>query len=1530
MIRSSSLFRVLKSLALACVAAVTLPVLAQAPPAAQTNATSQVTLASGLGSAAGLAIDPQGNVYSTDGVNNTLSQLVGANGAANVVLTGLSSPGQVAVDSARDVFVAAGTQNVALKFIYTAGALNLNTPVSLGTGLGNVVGVAVDLAGNAYIVDATNRQVVKVTPANVQTTIATGLIAPKQIAVDRLGNIFIADSGANSIVFIAAGTANAQTIGTGFNGPSGVAVDQVNNLYIADTGNSAVKEIPNVAGVPTPANQTTLAVNLTAPTSVAADTRSTIYVGGSGKIVHFSQGAVYFGLIQTKQPTLVTPVTITFLQAATPATIKVVATGTVGLDFADAGNDTCTPGTTYNVGQSCVMNVTFKPLFAGPRYGAIVMYDGSNKVVSRTFIGGAGLGPVITFDPGHIASFIPQSFTAPSNIALAAPHGIKVDSAGNTFFADTNSNSVIELPANNSAPVQVKLSYSLNDMVINGAGDMVVTDTQTGRITVVPYENGTWNFADQIVAGTGYGKPRVVNVDVAGTMFFCDVTNNRILSLTIQGVQTPISPGLTKGCLGTAVDIYGNIAVTDTANGDYIPISGQPPYAIATKVTAPWGIVFDASGSVIIGSNNSGTFYRIPNENGTLANADQQAITDNKSYGITLDPSGNLLSVPLVGTSAPAAGYNFNVLVRGTPLTYNVPFTPVSTVACETPATSTTTIYPYAVLTTTCITPTPVGTPGNSVLYDVENAGNQIPVYTSPTGYALLGDIDDFTLGNAPAASITTQPYTACNFTQPLQPGGGCYIGVAVNPQSPGSLRQAFFTVPTQSTTPGMLQLLGFSAGSIPGSAPTLAYVQTSPMGTPGPLQEVMFTFATSDTAATGSITVSVDGVLYAAAEMTSGVAAFDLPNGLAAGTHTISATYSGDGTHAPVTTPSSVKIIVANAIAVLNIATSAISANPGQAVTIYATLGGATGEPAPSGTITFLDGTNTIGTSQLANSYTSFTTTALAVGAHAITYRYSGDTVYAMGNSSAVTVNVGTFPPTATTVTVTPVQPVGGYVYGTALTVVATVTPAAGTVVPTGNVLFNLGGVVQSVPLTGNMATFTITPNAGTYTLAANYQGSSAFAASTGTAAVTVVKINTATTLKASSTAFAAGSNVTLTASVMSTFGIPASGTITFFNKATNLGTVNIVKGTATLITDALPGGKDSVTATYSGDANDNTSTSASLTINCAFNATSLVNTATTVIVYFPTVTVPNTLNAVLSTTAPAGVLVIPTGTVLFTINGQPAMNNATATTPATPVGPVAVSSGGVASINEPPATVDINGVTTLPSGYKYGVNTVTAVYSGDNDYSGSSTTTTFNYYIVPPSGYDGDYTISATPTTLPITIGTTGSATVTITPLKNYFGYVQVTCAGLPLYATCILQPDQVLLDGTGTSRTMALTILTQAPVQVGSVTQHQVAERLAGMLGAPFLLLLVLGSFSRGRKAMRSAGMRGLLFLMLLSAGLGSTTACGGHPAISTPAGTYNVLITGSGSGPLNPTPVLTDPGYGAPIPIVHTFAVSMTFK
>jgi subtilase family serine protease len=80
------------------------------------------------------------------------------------------------------------------------------------------------------------------------------------------------------------------------------------------------------------------------------------------------------------------------------------------------------------------------------------------------------------------------------------------------------------------------------------------------------------------------------------------------------------------------------------------------------------------------------------------------------------------------------------------------------------------------------------------------------------------------------------------------------------------------------------------------------------------------------------------------------------------------------------------------------------VSAHPtvyGQAVTFTATVSAnAPGAGTPTGMVTFLDGTTVLGTVKLSGGAAAWTTTALALGAHTITARYSGDIGFAASDS--------------------------------------------------------------------------------------------------------------------------------------------------------------------------------------------------------------------------------------------------------------------------------------------------------------------------------------------------------------------------------------------------------------------------------------------------------------------------------------------------------------------------------------------------
>jgi len=73
----------------------------------------------------------------------------------------------------------------------------------------------------------------------------TGLDDPIDAAVDAAGNLYVADWGNDQVVELAAGSATPVALPfTGLNVPAGVAVDSTGNLYVVDQGNNRLVKLP--------------------------------------------------------------------------------------------------------------------------------------------------------------------------------------------------------------------------------------------------------------------------------------------------------------------------------------------------------------------------------------------------------------------------------------------------------------------------------------------------------------------------------------------------------------------------------------------------------------------------------------------------------------------------------------------------------------------------------------------------------------------------------------------------------------------------------------------------------------------------------------------------------------------------------------------------------------------------------------------------------------------------------------------------------------------------------------------------------------------------------------------------------------------------------------------------------------------------------------------------------------------------------------------------------------------------------------
>jgi beta-glucanase (GH16 family) len=322
-------------------------------------------------------------------------------------------------------------------------------------------------------------------------------------------------------------------------------------------------------------------------------------------------------------------------------------------------------------------------------------------------------------------------------------------------------------------------------------------------------------------------------------------------------------------------------------------------------------------------------------------------------------------------------------------------------------------------------------------------------------------------------------------------------------------------------------------------------------------------------------------------------------------------------------------------------------SVNPsvfGQGVTFTATVSPVVGSNTPGGTVTFMDGSNTLGTATLSGGTATYTTSALAVGSQSIAAVYNGDANDA-GSTSTQTESVTK--DSSTTAISSSADP---SVNGQTVAITAAVTansPGSGT--PAGTVTFKLNGVAQpAVKLNAQgQASFVFSPTLGTYNVIATYNGGANFTFSNSSNLQQVVnKDSTTTFLASSANPSVNGQTVTITATVSANSpgsGIPP-GKVTFKVNGTAQPAVKLnAQGQATF-TFSPTVGTYTVTASYSGGADFTISTSQPLS--------QVVNKDAALVVLVSSLN-PSTFGQLIIFTATVSAATpgsgVPTGTVEF-----------------------------------------------------------------------------------------------------------------------------------------------------------------------------------------------------------------------------------------------------------------------------------------
>jgi hypothetical protein len=449
----------------------------------------------------------------------------------------------------------------------------------------------------------------------------------------------------------------------------------------------------------------------------------------------------------------------------------------------------------------------------------------------------------------------------------------------------------------------------------------------------------------------------------------------------------------------------------------------------------------------------------------------------------------------------------------------------------------------------------------------------------------------------------------------------------------------------------------------------------------------------------------------------------------LSTSSHTITASYAGSTEFGASNDASSltplVQVVVKASTAAGAVASSANPAVRGQKITLSASftaVGPGTG--VPTGTVTFSDQNGNLGTGTLsATGVATFSTSTLSIATHTITATYAGDANFSGVASAAFSQSV-TKAAALVSVASSPIASV----FGQLVTVTATVRAAPpGAGMPTGSVTFKEGTLVLgtgTLALSGGTEIATLTTKAlpvGSNTITAAYNGDTNFRAAVGSDSASpehVAKAATTISFVTSANPSVFGQMITLTATLKVTSpgsGTPA-GTVTFKDGNTVLGagSLHLVGGLAqaTATTRALSLGSHALSAVYAGNSSFlPTSTFATQQVNKSGTTTAVTSSLNPALLH-------QTVTFSVSVHARAPGFGVPTGSVTF--------KDGTSVLAARTLNATGLATYATASLTT-------------------GSHTITATYTGDGNFSSSTSSTPVLVQVVHSSSVSAADAVSS-----------------------------------------------------------------------------------------------------------------------------------------------------------------------------------------
>ncbi len=549
----------------------------------------------------------------------------------------------------------------------------------IAAGLLHTRDVAVDGAGNAYVIGMISDNAFKITPAGVVTELIDGsgdgaghfLDQPYGIAVDVHGNVYVsAQLSRNVFKIVPDGTVTQILDATGagpfheYHGGSEMVLDRAGNLYVNNAvyADEILKVAPGgaVSSFATPASQVLgmaidAADNLYVTGSTSDDAFKISPTGTVTKLIDATGDGAGHALDRPTQIVVDDDGTVYLVGTLSHNAFKITPDGTIAQIIDSSGDGAGRPLT----------------------FASDIALDAAGDV----YVTGQNSRNAFRINPSGTVTEVIDATRDGASDPLRLPRAVAATAAGRIFVAGGASNDVLAFAAGGSVETAIDLTGT-GDAFALGAPGSIVFDASANAYVGASYTRnvlkigGSSGLVTQIFDPTGDGAGNVPNsltglaIDADGNIY---AAGGFVFKITPQGSVTRLPIGSAHGLHGNtsaiAVDPSGNVFVA-TGLSDAFKIT---PAGSVTKIIDVHGdglghtfggshsLAVDGEGNAYVGGSLSDNVFKVsPAGTKTLivsAAGDGAGHALDAPYGLALDHVGNLF----------VAGYSSRNVLKVTP-----------------------------------------------------------------------------------------------------------------------------------------------------------------------------------------------------------------------------------------------------------------------------------------------------------------------------------------------------------------------------------------------------------------------------------------------------------------------------------------------------------------------------------------------------------------------------------------------------------------------------------------------------------------------------------------------------------------------------------------------------------------------------------------------------------------------------------------------------------------------------------------------